>query len=182
MKQLTLPTGRALEKFWSRIDRSGGPHACWPWQGYIGSHGYGRMTINYRDWLAHRLVWMLAHGAIPKGLWVLHHCDNPPCCNPAHLWLGTTQDNTADRDAKGRHGYSVCKTYHRGAEHWSAKQPDRVLRGERVPTARLTEVDVRSIRTRRACGESFPEIAARYGVTKQAIWRIVNRIAWAHVE
>jgi HNH endonuclease len=79
------------------------PDACWEWQRQRNWGGYGRLTLpNQRKILAHRLAWELEFGPIPDGLWVLHRCDNPPCCNPAHLFLGTTLDNTRDMDAKGR--------------------------------------------------------------------------------
>lgn len=69
--------------------------------------GYGHIYVNGRPALTHRLAWILANGPIPDGLHVLHHCDNPPCCNLAHLFLGTDADNAADRDAKGRAGVNA---------------------------------------------------------------------------
>lgn len=97
-----------LEKrFSSKVDRSGGPAACWPWKGaWRTEKGYGRILKDRRKGRAlraHRVAWELAHGPIPLGLCVCHACDNPPCCNPAHLFLGTMLDNNRDRDAKDRH-------------------------------------------------------------------------------
>lgn len=76
---------------------------CWEWQRYRLS-GYGRMTVDHRMANAHRVAYELFVGSIPFGLVVCHHCDNPPCCNPEHLFVGTPRDNTLDAKAKGRLG------------------------------------------------------------------------------
>jgi hypothetical protein len=81
------------------IDRD--PAQCWEWQRSRSRQGYGRLGPRV---YAHRLAYEVFIGPIPDGLHVLHHCDNPPCCNPAHLWSGTVADNMRDRDAKGRNG------------------------------------------------------------------------------
>ena len=94
------------ERFWAYVDTSAGPEACWPWTGGT-QKGYGAFGVRAGLIVrAHRFVWELTHGPIPEGLNVLHHCDNPPCCNPhpKHLFLGTFQDNTMDMIVKGRHG------------------------------------------------------------------------------
>lgn len=106
--------GRSLaERFWARVDRRGADE-CWPWTGarvdgrkpYAKRYGVLRRgaTDGCRRVTAHRLAYELLVGPIPAGLHVLHTCDNPPCCNPAHLWIGTHADNMADRKAKG--GYA----------------------------------------------------------------------------
>ena len=82
------------------------PNGCWEWQGCVGRFGHGQLNIGGRTVMAHRHAWRLRHGQIPIGLCVLHRCDNPPCCNPDHLFLGTRADNVADMDAKGRRGSS----------------------------------------------------------------------------
>ena len=102
------------ERFWSKV-KVGGKKDCWEWQASTTFKGYGRINIwfeNYWKWqYAHRISWLINHGKIPKDKHVLHHCDNPSCVNPKHLWLGTHQDNIKDRDKKGRtrNGYSKNK-------------------------------------------------------------------------
>ena len=75
---------------------------CIEWQRCRSAFGYGRLWFKNRVWMAHRHAWFLANGPIPDGLCVCHHCDNPPCTNVDHLFLGTKGDNNRDRDQKGR--------------------------------------------------------------------------------
>lgn len=93
-------------RFWSRVKR-GAQRDCWPWQASTGRNGYGCLAVNGQRWRAHRAAWYLCVGEIPVGLHVLHSCDNPPCCNPLHLFLGTHQHNMADAIAKGRFDHYV---------------------------------------------------------------------------
>lgn len=125
--------------------------------------GYGHMIYLKRDYNAHRVSYELANGPIPDGMHVLHKCDNQPCVNPAHLFLGTHTDNMHDMDAKGR-------------------KP----RGERTLRNKLTEADVREIRSRfERKGVKFtnaPELAARYGVTSGTVINAARGITWSHLK
>ena len=89
------------ERLWAEVER-GAVDACWEWRGKRTSFGYGRIVVDGAATTTHRLSYRLHVGPIAEGLFVCHRCDNPPCCNPAHLFLGTVQDNTADMDRKGR--------------------------------------------------------------------------------
>jgi hypothetical protein len=89
-------------KLSARVDTSAGLFACWPWTGWHDEKGYGRVNIGSRTTHAHRLAFELAGGTIPTGHVVRHTCDNPPCCNPAHLRTGTVADNQRDMVARGR--------------------------------------------------------------------------------
>jgi len=97
------PASGPLEvRFWARVDR-GGPDDCWPWTATMLASGYGWVHApEVGEERAHRVAWVLTIGPIPEGQVACHRCDNPPCCNPGHLFLGTQAANVADRDEKGR--------------------------------------------------------------------------------
>lgn len=92
----------AEQRFWRDVDKRG-PDECWPWKRSTMRGGYGRFPVTSRNQQrAHRYAYELTHGPIPKDIVICHRCDNPPCCNPAHLFAGTHADNVRDRVAKGR--------------------------------------------------------------------------------
>lgn len=104
-----ITPAEAPAHFWSRVRKSDG---CWEWSGSLTSAGYGHTGYLGRTRLAHRIAWELTNGPIPAGMQLCHHCDNPPCCRPDHLFIGTASDNRLDSMAKGR---SIRKTHcHRG--------------------------------------------------------------------
>jgi hypothetical protein len=164
-----------LARYWARVDKSGD---CWLWTGGKTVAGYGILYQGGRGSrriYAHRVAWELANGPIPDGLLVCHACDTPPCVNPAHLWLGTDSDNAWDKSRKGR---STT-----GDKHGLRLHPERVPRGERSGAAKLTEVDVRTIRIRYAGGGVTQQrLADEYGVVNSLICLIIKRRLWAHVE
>jgi hypothetical protein len=96
--------------FWEYVQKTDG---CWHWLGGKDGKGYGAYWDGFKVWIASRYSYTLAYGEIPKGLCVLHSCDNRSCVNPSHLWLGTRTDNANDRDRKGRHIVT-----HRGPDKW----------------------------------------------------------------
>jgi hypothetical protein len=155
---------RPLEiRFWEKVAR-GSPDECWEWQGSRYRNGYGAIGIGGRAGGprgAHRVCWELTHGPIPAGLYVLHRCDNPPCVNPAHLFLGTQTTNMRDCSRKGRA---------RGG-----------TRGEQSGNAKLTEAAIREIRERYRSGQTQVALAKAFGVGQTTVSGIVTRRAWAHV-
>lgn len=110
--------------FWAKVDKSAGPDGCWPYLGFRKWDGYGWIQRYIdgkpKNMTSHRFAWILTNGIPDDGMHILHRCDNPPCCNPAHLFLGTHQDNMKDKQAKGR------SKNHKGL--W----PDRVRPERRV--------------------------------------------------
>lgn len=147
---------RIERRFWDRAPLA--PSGCREWSGRRNSKGYGRLFVDGRRWLAHRHAWVLANGPIPDGMFVLHRCDNPPCCEPSHLFLGTLADNNADRDRKGHHVS---------------------LSGERHGMSKLTGPDASEIRRLYAEGPASQyALAERFGVSQATISRVVRGVIW----
>jgi hypothetical protein len=146
------------ERFWALVEKT---ESCWLWRGRVSFNGYGVLDRHSpehrraRPVAAHRIGWELTHGPLPDTQVVRHNCPgspNPLCVNPAHLLLGTMQDNVDDMLRAGRHH------------------------------TKLTEADVRAIRARHATGETTPHaMAAEYGVSASQIRNIVCRVAWKHL-
>lgn len=102
------------EAFWSQVEKTSG---CWWWRGWRGSR-YGSARVGGRQVRAHRAAWQFARGPIPPGLFVCHHCDHPPCVNPAHLFVGTAMDNVRDMETKGRGRPKKRRTTMDAAQAW----------------------------------------------------------------
>lgn len=97
--QYARPT--VAERFWPKVDMTG--DGCWEWQASrFRRPPYGQFQYEGRPHVAHRIAWILSNGPIPEGKKVLHSCDNPPCCRPSHLFIGTDSDNMKDMISKGR--------------------------------------------------------------------------------
>lgn len=150
---------RVNARFWSKVEM-GQPEECWPWKASILRGGYGYFYLKGTK-QAHRMAYELTHGKIPAGKCVLHTCDNPACCNPAHLFLGTQMDNIADMNSKER-----C----------------RCARGE-DSNAKLNRAQVREIRGKYASGNhTYVKLASEYGISFAQIGNIVRRDDWAWLE
>lgn len=155
-------------RFWAKVDRSGGPDACWPWRGRRSLDNYGRYTAGGRggqEWLAHRFALQYALGRpLLATEYALHGCDNPPCCNPAHLRPGTQAENMQEMTARGRNG----------AHLW----PGRMPRGEAHGSAVLSQADVAAIRRRLRAGETKTAIAMSFGVSRSTVSLIARGRTW----
>lgn len=133
---------------------------CWHWSGYRDPNGYGRLNVDGRPTLAHRISWELHRHAITPEQHVLHRCDNPGCVNPDHLFVGDQAANNADMRAKGRFRPGVS----RGSDHGGAK---------------LTEKQVREIR---ASKDKPQHIAERFGISRRQVRDIRAMLSWRHLE
>lgn len=156
------------ERFWNKVDKSGGLDACWPWTGARHPAGYGLFSVTRGVWPtgSHRYAWELANGSIPEGRWVLHRCDNPPCCNPSHLFLGDCQDNETDKVSKGRQA--------RGDRHGRRKHPEAYPSGERHHAAKLTDAQVAEVRRLAGEGHSQRALARRFGMSQPGIGKLLR--------
>lgn len=148
--------GTTENRFWGCVQKT---DTCWLWTGNKQKGGYGRIKTKGKSIKAHRYSWELHNGPVPVKLYVLHHCDNPGCVNPAHLFLGTYADNSADMVSKGRS-----------------------VRGEKHRSAKLVESDIAKIFDDRKNGMIYKDIANKYGVNDRQISNILNRQSWTHVK
>ena len=162
------------ERFWSKVNKET-TSGCWEWQAAKSRYGYGVFRVTTRTgMLAHRYSFWLATGTSPKGLFVCHHCDNPPCVRPDHLFLGTQADNMKDMKEKGRQNRPTS---------FQQQSGERRARGSRTGGAILTEEDVRNIKRAWSFRKyTYQMLANDYGVAKGTIKQIMNGRTWKHVE
>lgn len=166
MRKFSIPHRRwvSLEsRFWSKVDLHS-DNECWEWQGAKSEEGYGNMALpgpgpDYKHDGAHRVSWQIHNGPIPKGLCVLHKCDNASCVNPKHLFLGTKADNNADMRAKGRQA--------RGAQTNSTKLVDDDV----IEIRRLREEDKLTLQ----------RIADTFDIGLSTVGHIIRRETWTHL-
>ena len=147
---------KAAEQFWSRVTIRQ-PEECWFWTGYKNPAGYGQIGWNGKLRLTHRIALSLTDGDFVSQLRVCHSCDNPSCCNPAHLWRGTDHDNVHDRISKGRSNFA---------------------RGEAASKTKLTTESVLAIRASKGVASIF---ANKFGVSVPTIHAIRTRRTWRHL-
>lgn len=139
--------------------------SCWEWPGARRPYSnYGMIRRDRVTFWAHRVAHETFNGPIPPDHIVCHRCDNPPCCNPAHLFAGTVKDNFDDMMSKGR---------------WSPPTP---ITGEQHHEARLTPSKVIEIRRQNAGGRSMRSLGRHHGISHEAIRKVIRRETWAHVE
>lgn len=156
---------KRIAQFWAKVDQTGGPDACWPWLGSLFKQtGYGQCHFLGKKDNAHRVAFFLTNGSIPTGLYVLHDCDNRPCCNPNHLKAGTQRQNIHDGIGRGRpigSGHKHC--------------------GSASVRAKMTEDGVAAMRAEYATGSTQRELAEKYGIQPVTVSDIIRRKTWRHV-
>ncbi len=160
------------ERFWANVDKNGPipPHLstpCWVWTG-SRFNGYGQFQAAYKHEGAHRYSYRLANGHIPDGAQILHHCDNPPCVRPEHLYAGTPKNNSDDCHNRGRARPAF------GDANGSRTRPDRRAKGETHGRAKLTLTQAAEIRRRRNEGETLSSLASAFGVSSTTIHAVVH--------
>lgn len=155
------------ERFWAKVTKT---EACWLWNGFLNQNGYGYFRINSPrcQIRAPRMAYELSVGPIPPGLFVCHHCDNPSCVRPDHLFIGSQLDNMRDMAKKGHQVFQ--------------QHPDRAPMGSRNHSAKLTDEEVSEIRLGHCNGESSAALADRYKVGRSQINRIARLKAWTHIK
>ena len=149
-------------RFWGRVSPEDPVTGCRVWTlSLFAQTGYGQVRIAGKARTAHRVAWELTHGPIPPGIFVLHKCDNRPCCNPDHLFLGTQADNVDDMTAKGR---------------------SRRRNGPTHPSAKLTAATVVEARKRVEAGESIRAVARSLGMSHTAMRKVIDGRTWKAVK
>lgn len=145
-----------IERFWSRVDKRQ-EDDCWPWLGTTNQTGYGVVRLGGRYEIAHRVAWQIHNNrVIPEALFGCHSCDNPVCCNPNHIFLGTPADNSSDMVRKGR-------------SHSPA---------DGGPNAKLTRSDADAIYSLKGTRKQL-SVAEQFGVSQSTVSLIWNERIWA---
>lgn len=159
--------------FWEKVHITTAD-ACWEWAG-VRTRGYGQVSVLGKMAYAHRIAYELFFGEFDRRLHVLHKCDNPSCCNPSHLFLGTHQDNMRDRDAKGRQRTPT------GDAHYRRQRPGSGPCGGKHGQAVLSSEQVEALRARYKNGLPRGAVTAEakaLGVSKTTISRILKGKIW----
>lgn len=145
------PVDVYINRFWTKVEKS---HSCWNWKACKSKKGYGQFWSGEQSILAHRFSYEIKNGPIKQGLLVCHHCDNPSCVNPSHLFAGTSNDNIADKMKKGR--------------AWACS-------GEDNPNAKLTNNQVVEIRRLyKAGGYSQRKLAKKFKISQNNVYKILK--------
>lgn len=150
----------AIDRFMDKV-KICSENDCWLWTGATdNAFGYGKFRLNGKSINAHRASFILFNGEIPEGLFVCHKCDNPPCVNPEHLFVGTSEDNNKDRSNKGR----------------TAR-----LDGYLSPSAKLNVPIVLKIREMYENNTTVAKISKLLNISYRTVWDVCNRISWRNV-
>lgn len=150
------------DRFWEKVDKRD-PDECWEWTAAKGTRGYGELANKPNPPIAaHRLSYIIAHGSIPEGMDVCHSCDNPACCNPAHLWLGTHRDNMHDMYLKNRR---------------------KAISGEQHRDAKFTNEQIRHIREMYKSGQyRLCELTRMFDISRTSMTKILKGLTYKNID
>jgi hypothetical protein len=167
-------TEKDKTRFWKNVVKLAS--GCWEWTGNREAKGYGRFGAENKMHKAHRFSYELHYGPIPEGKMIIHSCDNPPCINPDHISAGTCKDNSDDMISRNR------AVHNRGTKPHYKKHPEEIQRGERIGTHKVTESQIKQIRSLYASGGYYQHVIAKmFHISQTSVWRIVRDITWKHV-
>lgn len=164
-------SSKLATRFWARVSRRG-PNECWPWTGSTVRQGRGTISVGGKTYTAPRVALALTFGRwLEKDEWALHRCDNPACCNPAHLWIGTAKENTLDAVAKKRlHNVSKDRCFRghplEGANLTLNNRGDRICLICRRARARKSQNRIRGNQERPSTQAKYQEMEACFAGTK----------------
>jgi hypothetical protein len=188
MRDIPQTTQELKQKLLRYIKKLYGEDSCWEWQGCRHHTGYGVIQYKNKQHRTHRLMYQLFVEEVPNGLLVCHKCDNPPCCNPRHLFVGSYRDNLMDAFKKGRikTGDESSSRIHRdsfpsGDKHWMRLYPEKVPRGDKSPRAKLSSSNVLELRRLRSEGVKITDLARKFGVSDTHVKYIIYRKSWTHI-